>query len=175
MINEGIDFTIDKLTILFVAERVEVPLQNETLTEICTSNEWVPFMQCKQCIADLVEAKFLVNVSRNNTPLFVISAEGRDCLSALYTKIPASKRDSIKKHIEENITAYRRRQEYVASYNQNADGSYNVLLKITSASQHPVLELKLNVQNRNTAKWIHRQWIDKAPEVYEHIYDILLV
>lgn len=175
MIAGGDDYTIDKLTILFVAERVEAPLLNDTLTDICTSNNWVQYMQCKQCIADLIDAKFLVNVSRNNTPLYVISAEGRECLSALYSKIPASRREEIKQHIEKNIDSYRRRQEYVATYNQNADGSYTVLLKITGSSPQPVLELKLNVQNRNTAKWIHSQWVDKAPEVYEHIYDVLLL
>lgn len=173
--NSSLDLTVDKLIVLYVADMVSVPLTNETITEICSNNNWVSFMICKQCIADLIDARFLVNVSKGTSPIYSISSDGRECLSCLYHKIPLSTRDAIKAHIQDNISTYKRKQEYIANYNKNADSSYTVVLKIVSLETQPVMELRLNVKNANTAKWIHKQWIEKAPEVYESIYELLLV
>lgn len=168
------ELALDKLIILFVMETMEIPLQNETLTDICTANDWVGYMECKQCIADLIDANFVTNMSKNSTKLYVLSNDGRECLKLFFTKIPLSIRDNIKLHVREHCQEYKRKQEYFSDYFKNNDGSYTVILKINTPAQ-PLMELKLCVNNKNTAKWLYKQWIDKAPNVYEVIYDTLLV
>lgn len=168
------DLAVDKLIVLFVMETMESPLQNDTLTDICDTNNWVRYMECKQCISDLVDCNFLVNISKNSTPLYVLSNDGRECLKHFFTKIPLTIRDDIKLHIKEHSQLYRKKQEYFSDYFKNSDGSYTVILKINTPAQ-PLLELKLCVNNKNTAKWLYRSWIDKAPTAYEVIYDTLLV
>lgn len=168
------DFTLNKLIILFIMDTMECPLQNETLTDICTQNKWISYIDCNQCIVDLIDCGFIVNTSKNNTPLYIISNDGRECLKHFFTKIPLSLRDDIKTHIKDNYQTYRKKQEYFSDYYKNKDGSYTVILRINTAS-NPLMELKLCVQNRNTAKWLYKNWIDKAPNVYEVIYESLLV
>ena len=68
---------------------------------------------------------------------------------------------------------YRKKQDYFSDYYKNADGTYTVVLKIESNTM-PLMELKLNIQNRNTAKWIFKNWADKAPQVYEFIQENLV-
>ena len=55
----------------------------------------------------------------------------------------------------------------------NKDGTYTVFLKIVEPSQ-PILELKLVVPNRQTAKDIYRKWEEKAGIVYATVYDCLV-
>ena len=50
---------------------------------------------------------------------------------------------------------------------------YTVFLKIVEPSQ-PILELKLVVPNRQTAKDIYRKWEEKAGIVYATVYDCLV-
>lgn len=82
-------------------------------------------------------------------------------------------RDSITEHVKKNRLIYRRKQDYSSDYFKNSDGTYTVVLKIESVTV-PLLELKLNVQNRNTAKWIFKHWSDKALSIYELIHDNLV-
>lgn len=167
------DLATAKLIVLFVAETMECPLTNDVLTDICDRNKWVAYMECKQCISDLIEHSLLINISKNNTPLYLISKDGRECLSHFYNKIPLTTREAIKNHIKEHRQQYRKKQEYWSDYYTNADGSYTVILRINTAA-NPLLELKLCVQNRSTAVWLHKTWIDKAPNVYELIYESLM-
>ena len=55
----------------------------------------------------------------------------------------------------------------------NKDGTYTVSLKIIEPLQ-PVLELKLVVPNRQTAKNIYNKWGEKASIVYRNIYENLV-
>jgi hypothetical protein len=55
----------------------------------------------------------------------------------------------------------------------NKDSTYTVFLKINDMGQ-PLLELKFNVPNRQTAKNIYKKWEEKAGNVYALIYDHLV-
>ena len=55
----------------------------------------------------------------------------------------------------------------------NRDGTYTVYLKILEPSQ-PLLELKLVVPDRQTAKSIYKKWAEKAGNVYATVYDCLV-
>ena len=167
------ELVLDKVIILYMMDTMEIPLSIEMMTDICAANEWVNYMDCRQCIYDLIESDFIVNISKNNTELYVLSANGKECLKIFFTKIPLSLRDTIKAHIRENCQSYRRRQDYFSNYYKNDDGSFTVLLRINTPSQ-PLMELKLCVQSVTSAKWINKMWIEKAPIVYELIHANLL-
>ncbi|MEG1509555.1 MAG: DUF4364 family protein [Clostridia bacterium] len=169
----SVDQTVDKLVVLFILDKMEIPLNEDTLVEMVSAQEWIPYMDCKLAFTALLETDFIYNVSKNNTPLYTITADGRACLQHFFAKIPSSLRDIITAHIKENRVYYRKSQEYFSDYYKNADGTYTVVLKILSPAQ-PVLDMKLCVPSRHTAKWIYRCWKDKAPQVYESIYDLLI-
>ena len=68
---------------------------------------------------------------------------------------------------------YRRRQDYVATYEKCPDGSYDVTMKIVEPTK-TTLEIKFNVMTRNIAKYIERTWQEKAASVYGKISDTLI-
>ena len=87
------------------------------------------------------------------------------------------------KDIREKITAYtqdnrmnlKRSQEYVSEYTKNSDGTYTVMLKIKEpVLTSSLLELKLKVPNRQAAVEASKRWKDKAPNIYEVIFENLL-
>ena len=55
----------------------------------------------------------------------------------------------------------------------NKDSTYTVYLKIHDVAR-PMLELKFNVANRQTAKNIYKKWEEKAANLYALIYDNLV-
>ncbi len=169
------DTTFSKLIMLFVFDKMEVPLSEDTITDMCCiSNSWIQQMELRPILMQLLDTAFIYNISApHSEPLYTITPEGRVCLAHFFVRIPASMRESISDFIKQNRLKYRKKQEYVNDYYKNADGSYTVVLKIIDPAQ-PVLEIKMTVPSRHAAKWINKQWEDRAPQVYATLYDMLV-
>ncbi len=168
------DSSLNKLILLFVFDKMEVPLSENTLLDMCcSSNSWLAYMDCQPIIKQLLECGWIYNVSSVNEPLYTITPDGRVCLANFFIKIPASTREEISLFIKANRAKYRRKQECVADYYMNKDGTYTVFLKIIEPAQ-PILELKLVVPNRQIAKDIYKKWGEKAVDVYRELYENLV-
>lgn len=167
--------TITKLILLYVFDKMEVPLTESTILNMCANqNDWVNYMTCRSVLADLVEIGFIHSLPNPSAePFFTITADGRACLSYFFMKIPSSLREDISAYVKENRLNFRRKQEYFRNYYKNTDGTYTVLLRIVEPSS-TVMELKLSVANRAAAKAIYEKWEKKASNVYSSIYDILI-
>lgn len=168
------DSFVNKLILLFVFDKMEVPLSEDTVLDMCSSsNQWISYMDCKPLLGTLLGHSFIYRVSTQGEPLYSITPDGRICLADFYVQIPSSLREEISLFVKNNRNKYRRRQECVADYYMNKDGTYTVYLKIVEPSQ-PILELKLVVADRQTAKNIYKKWEEKAGNVYATVYDCLV-
>ncbi len=169
------DSTLNKLILLFVFDKMEISLTENTILDLCTSrNNWLTYMDCMEALGDLIRTNFIYSTTkRKKDNLYSLTPEGRICLAHFYDRIPASLRSQIVDNIKQNCLIFKRRQEYFSDYFQNADGSYTVLLKINDPVQ-PMLEIRLNVDNRSTAKAIFNKWEQSAPQVFSAINELLL-
>ncbi len=165
---------VDKLILLFIFDKLEVPMQEDIVVEMADANGWIPYIDCKGAFASLVASGFIAVVSQGKAAKrYAITADGRECLSHFYTNIPNSVRESIIEDIKQNRFNYRKKQDYTSDYFRNHDQSYTVVLKIESTSVQ-LMEIRLVVQDRNTAKWLYKIWPEKASTVYEFIHENLL-
>ncbi len=168
------DALVNKLILLFVFDKMEVPLSENTILDMCcSSNSWINYMDCRPLLSTLLDHSFIYNVSTSGEPLYSITPDGRICLADFYVQIPSSLREEISVFVKNNRAKYRKRQECVADYYMNKDGTYTVYLKILETSQ-PMLEIKLVVPNRQTAKDVFKKWEEKAGNVYAGVYDLLV-
>ncbi len=173
MLIKGDSF-INKLILLFVFDKMECPLSENTLVDMCcSSNTWISYMDYKPVLNKLIEEGFVYNVATYGDALYSITPDGRYCLAEFYIKIPSSIRESISTFVKSNRSHYRKKQECVADYYMNKDSTYTVYLKINDTTQ-PLLELKFNVPNRQIAKSIYKKWEDKAGNLYALIYENLV-
>lgn len=168
------DSTLQKLILLFVFDKMEVPLSEETIVDMCSvTNNWIPQMECRPVLMQLLDTAFIYRISASHEALYAITAEGRVCLAHFFVRIPASLRESISDFVRQNRMKYRRRQDYQTDYFKNADGTYTVVLKILEPAQS-VLEIKMNMPSRQTAKQVNKQWEEKAPQIFVTLYDLLV-
>ena len=164
----------DKLVVLYVLDKMELPLAEENILAICsTANNWLTYINCKHVLEMLVESN-LVHKSISQKAIYSITPSGRACLANFYTKIPLSRRDEITEFVRKERLAYKRKQELFRDYTKNKDGTYNVKLRICElGATNPMLDIQLNVDTRKTAKYIYDHWEDKAAKIYELLYDNL--
>lgn len=171
-VNGGMDSKVQKLVILFVFDKMAIPLAESTVLDICTAdNNWLSYMDCKQYIGELLETNLLYRLPKSDT--LNITQDGISCLSLFYTRIPSSLRDDILAYSRENRMRFKKKQSYFCDYSKNADGTYTVIMKINNELT-TLMELKLVVTNRQLAKYLYKSWVDKASITYSTIHDLLL-
>jgi len=178
------DNTINKIKLLFVLDKMEIPLTETNILDICTSIEMCStnsdrftYIDLKEAMYQLKEVGFIFeNKTENDEPIYSITFEGRECLSHFHYRIPKDIRDRITIYAQENRLHLKRSQEYLSEYSKNEDGSYTVTLKIKdpSTSTGSLMVLRLKVSNRKMALETAQKWTNKAPQIYENIYDNLL-
>lgn len=172
------DSTVGKLIVLFVLEKIEIPLTEQSIIDICYGkNNWINnYMECKEIIYNLVDAGFIYKTNGNSEEdRYTITYTGRNCLSHFYQRINQDLRDLIAEYVKENKIAFKRSQEYVSTIDKNSDGSYTVCLKIRSALiNEPMFELKIKAPSRQSAIRASNTWREKAHLVYEFAYETLI-
>ena len=97
---------LDKLTMLFVVDKMEITLTEDSILDICSvKNEWIKnYMDCKAIIHDLVDTNLFYKLGNESEgkELFALTYEGRECLSYLYRRLPLAKREEISQYIQAN-------------------------------------------------------------------------
>ena len=179
--GENMDFeqenTISKLKLLFVLDKMEIPLTENNIIDICTSsNNWFTYLDVKEAMYELLNVKFICEEKIDGEETrYSITFDGRNCLSHFYYRIPQDIREKITNYAQENRMNLKRSQEYVSEYTKNSDGTYSVILKIKEPIlTSSLLELKLKAPTRQSAVEASKRWTEKAPAIYENIYDSLL-
>ena len=171
------DNTVNKLILLYVLDKMEIPLTENSILEICSSqNNWVNWMDCKDLLVQLIESKFVYKPNTDSDEnRYNITMAGRECLSQFYTRIPASLRDNIAQFAQENKLQFKRNQEYIAKSYKNEDGSYTVDLKILEPlTTESIFTLSLKTDTRHTATVACKKWRELAASIYEHVYNKII-
>lgn len=172
MPNYTPDATTNKLILLLIFEKMEIPLTENSIIDVCTNkNTWLKYMDCKEYLSQLVDAKLLYCSQSHNSQLYTITYEGRTCLSMFYKQIPISIRDDITNFAKNNVQHIKRTQEYTSEYQKLSDGSYLNTFSIKDPHlQQSIFEIKMKFDSRSDAISATKKWIEKAPEIYENIF-----
>ena len=171
------DNTVNKLILLYVLENMDIPLTETSILEICSSqNSWVNYMDCKDLLYQLLNAKFIYKPNTDSDEnRYNITVAGRECLSQFYTRIPASLRDNISQFAQENKLQFKRNQEYIAKSYKNEDGSYMVDLKILEPlTTESIFTLSLKTDPRHNATVACKKWRELAANIYEYVYNKII-
>lgn len=170
------DSTTNKLILLYVLDKMEIPLTENSILEICCShNNWINYMDLKDIMVQLLDKKLIYKPNtQNNENRYNITYNGRNCLSEFFTRINASLRDEISQYAKTKKMHFKRQQEYVGKYHKTIDGSYNVQLKIVEPqTTDSYFELTIKTATRANAIAACKKWRDTAASVYQVIYSKL--
>ena len=170
----SVNSTLNKLILLFVFDKMDFPVLEDNILNIASqSNNWIPWMECRETIGQLLESGFIFQSIHENKIYYSITPDGRLCLSHFYTRVPTSLRSEVTDYVKDNRMNFRRKQEYFRNYYRNPDGTYTVQLTIADAGQ-TIMDLKLNVSTRHTAKLVYGKWEEKAAQVYYLLHEQLI-
>lgn len=171
------DAVTNKLIILFCLDKMEMPLTENSIIEICSvKNNWINYMDCLDLLYQLSEAKLIYKTAcKEGEMRYNLTFEGRDCLSYFYKRIPNQLRDEITEYSKANRLNIKQSQEYYANYTDADDGSYLVVMRIyENLITTPLFEIKIKAPTRQAAEEACKKWRQGAPNIYEYIFENLI-
>ena len=174
--------TVKKLILLFVLDRMEIPLTEESIIDICTNrNDWLRYMDCQDALAKLLDANFICKLTSADVEVdpkdirYTITLDGRNCLAHFYNRIRQHTREEIAEYAKQNRMVFKRNQEYVYEYFKNNDGSHTLVLRIKDPTLGSSLfEIRLKTSTRNVAVAAGKKWSKKAAQIYEYVFENLV-
>ena len=171
------DELVKKLILLFIFEKMEIPLTDASISEIIMANpSWMTYMDFKDALFLLGESKFVYRANAGAETSFHITQDGRQALGHFFHKIPASIREEITHFTRDNRQNFKRNQEYTYDYFKNNDGTHTVVLRIKdhNVTAENLLEIRVKTPTRAGAIKAANRWKDKAAVVYEWINNAMI-
>lgn len=169
------DTLLSKLILLYVFDKIEIALTENTIMDICWSrNNWLNYMEIVDILPQLIEMKFLSKTKdADGEERFIITETGRSCLEHFYSQIPEKLRDEITNFCKDNRMELKRSQEYVSSFLKLNDDCYVATLKIKDITDTNAVDIKIKFTTRNQAVDACKLWKKNAPYIYENLYENL--
>ena len=95
-------FTLYKLIILYLLDKVNFPMSNAQLSEFILEKEYTDYFTVQTALSELSETGFLRVKTVRNTSLYRITEEGRKTLSYFIQKISPAIREEIDSFLQEH-------------------------------------------------------------------------
>ncbi len=166
-------FTLYKLIILYMLDKVAFPLSNAQLSEFILDREYTDYFTIQSALSELDEAGFLKVKTIRNTSLYEITDEGRKTLSYFGRRISTDIREEIDAFLREHSCELRNETSTLADYFRTPEGEYAVRCRVLERDS-TLIDLTLTVPLKEQAESICGRWREKSQGLYAFIIKELL-
>ena len=163
----------NKLSVLFFAQALNIPLTNEQITEFFIKTCFMNYFDLQHILAELVESQHLVHMEGRQNHYYTLTDKGREALDFFQSRIDLHTRQDILEYANKNRDRLRNESQLTADYKRLDNSEYEVMLRVME-DDTVLLELKVNVINVTQAKAICSNWKSRAPEVYKKVMEYLI-
>jgi predicted transcriptional regulator len=162
------DLAENKLILLYIAEKIKLPISNIALTEIVLSNNLLNYFTLQQYIFELVSSNLLRNIEKDEKNMLELSDKGSRVLSMFNNRLSKEKREIIDKYLEKNMDNIKKEITITADYTIDENNNFIVELG-ASENDSPLINLKLTVGSNAQAKSLCSKWKENSSELYNKI------
>ena len=166
-------FTIYKLTILNMLDKVDFPLSNTQLTNFFLEQEYTDYFRVQQVISDLLDAELIRTESTHNNTHYYITAAGKETLTLLKDKISDAIELDINNYFAQNKLELRNDNSIIADYYRTPNRDFAVRCQYRQKDTN-LIDLTLSVQTKEQAEAICNNWKKQNEDVYMYLMDILM-
>ena len=164
-------FTIYKLTILNMLDKVDFPLSNTQLTNFFLEQEYTDYFRVQQVISDLLDAELIRTESTHNNTHYYITAAGKETLTLLKDKISDAIELDINNYFAQNKLELRNDNSIIADYYRTPNRDFAVRCQYRQKDTN-LIDLTLSVQTKEQAEAICNNWKKQNEDVYMYLMDI---
>ncbi|WP_313134143.1 DUF4364 family protein [Anaerocolumna sp.] len=166
-------FTLYKLIILFLLDKVDFPLTNSQISNFILEKGYTNYFNIQQSISELIEAEFINMESIGHNSYYKINNEGRETLSFFDNMISTVIQEEIIEYLKENQYSLRNETSILAEYFEAKKGEYMAHLRVLE-KEEPIIDLSISVPTKEEASTICNNWRTESQKIYAFVVSTLL-
>ncbi|WMJ85933.1 DUF4364 family protein [Anaerocolumna sp. MB42-C2] len=166
-------FTLYKLIILFLLDKVDFPLTNAQISNFILEKDYTNYFNIQQSISELLEAEFVTVETVGHSSHYRITASGRETLSFFGNMISSAIQSDILDYLRKNKYPLRDEVSTLSEYYEAKRGEYMVRLRVVE-KEDSIIDLTIAVPTKEDASKICDNWRTRSQQIYAYVLSNLL-
>ena len=166
-------FTLYKLIILYMLNKVDFPLSNAQLADFLLGKQYTTYFKFQQALSELSEAGMIREEKVRNRTIYHLTEDGASAISYFQSDISSAIRDDILNYLTEHKYELKNEISVKADYYRNTNAEYTVRCQVMEKTL-PLIDLTVTAPSEEEARQIVENWQKKNQEIYAQIMAKLL-
>ena len=172
MFEDTLELAENKLLLLYIINRLNLPVSNAQLTELVLKNNLMNYFILQQYIDELASTEFLKYSDISGSKRLVITDKGKKVLEMFRERVSIKKSEIVNEYIEKNLEDIKKDVTVAADYTIENKDDFIVSLKAME-NDKLLIDIRMNVPSNKKARDLCTKWKENCPELYEKIAGIL--
>lgn len=166
-------FTLYKLIILYILDKVDFPLTNGQISEFILDKGYTTYFKLQQTLSEMVDAHFVLEEHTHNRTLYHLTEEGAETIRFFKNKISPAIREDIDLFLNDKAYDLKNEVSVKADYYRNTNQEISVRCQVLE-NHLSLIDLTLTVPTEKEAETIVNNWNKKNEDLYALIMEHLL-
>lgn len=173
MREDTFELAENKLVLLYIINKIKLPISKIQLTEIILENNLINYFTLQQYIFDLISSNLLTCMEKDGKSRLVISNQGTKVLSMFFNRISSDKIKLVDKYLEKHINNIKKEITVTADY--TIENNNNFIVNLAATENDTILmDLKLSVGSNKQARDLCANWKKNSSKLYNEIINVLI-
>lgn len=166
-------FTLYKLIILYMLQKVDFPLTNSQISEFILDRGYTTYFTLQSVLSELVDSNMIRQETIQNCSYYTVTDSGSQALHYFQNRISRPIREDVDQYMKENKLHMREEVSVIADYYKNTAGEFSVRCVVKEKYSNPI-DLTITVPDETQARIVCRNWKEKCQTIYENVMRELL-
>lgn len=166
-------FTLYKLIILYMLNKVDFPLTNSQISEFILNEGYTTYFKLQQALSELISSGFVKEESTHSRTFYHLTDEGAETLRYFKNDISPAIQQDINIFLKEKKYELKNEVAVKSDYYKNSNSDYAVRCQVFE-QDIPLIDLTLTVPSEAEAETISNNWNTKNQQIYAVIMEHLL-
>lgn len=164
----------NKLIILYLLERMGIPLSNSEICQFSLEKNYMSYFSVQQYLSELVEVGWLNKSKENNNTRYTLTNEGEEVINYFIRHISDKAKAEINVYASENNKRIKTEYEVTANYFLELNDDFLVKCSLLDNDGYNLMEINLAVATKEQAKLICKNWKRNVNFLYGSILSTLI-
>lgn len=172
MFDNSLNLAEKKLLLLYIIDKIDLPISNIQLTEIVLENNFINYFTLQEYIDELISSNLIIKINQNEKDRLTISNKGKEVLSLFKNRLSDEDISKLNTYIDVKMNLIKKEATISADYTIENGNSYVVSLS-ASENSIPLMEIKVTVASNKQARELCTKWKANPSDLYTKIIKVL--
>ena len=158
-------FTLYKLIILYMLNKVDFPLTTSQISEFVLDRGYTSYFKLQEALSELASSELIRTETTHNRTLYHLTENGAETIHYFSNKISSAIRKDIDDFLKEKQYDLKEEVAVKSDYYLNTNKEYEVRCQIVENGSS-LIDLKLTVPTETEAEAIANRWDLNSQQIY---------